>query len=145
LIEIASENETESPKQAAVQVEQTFEVSSQSTSQAQVNEEIIHAENEDYRLAEQIQRTMSESEIDNCVAHLNEETDRLLKEKRNVDRLTGSIEKYILDDAKVRFNFRFCLLWAILPIYTLKFSYCSNSSVCLTLRARQKLKPNAPL
>lgn len=104
LIEIESENETESPKQ----VEQPVEVvTSQSTSQqAQVNEEqvyeeIIQTENVDYRLAEQIQRTISDTEIENCVAHLNEETDRLLREKRNIDRLTGSIEKYILDDAKV--------------------------------------------
>jgi len=103
LIEIESENETETSKEVAVQSDQTLDISSKSKIQTQTSEETIQTENDyDYQLAEQIQRSISgDLAIENHVTHLNEETDRLLKEKRNIDRLTGSIEKYILDDAKV--------------------------------------------
>jgi hypothetical protein len=111
LIEIESENEQDSldqldqTDQPAAETEQTMRpiIPSRPIIQdAQASEEMIQVEIGDYNLTEQRQRSISDSEIENCVANLNEETDRLIREKRNIDRLTGTIEKCILDDAKVR-------------------------------------------
>ncbi len=67
------------------------------------------------RLADNLQRIEADEEVARALANeidldeynslLAQETNRLVREKQNFDRLSNSIEQYVIEDAKVRLCF----------------------------------------
>jgi hypothetical protein len=84
-----------------------------STTQASSSQTRLISSTSSARLAENLQRIQPDEQVAAALADnidldeynslLIQETNRLVKEKQNFDRLSNSVEQYVIEDAKVKF------------------------------------------